>query len=256
MTVALFAARRSVIFGHVGDSRAYLLRDGRLEQLTDDHSLVAELVRRGELSRGRGGGAPAALGDHARARHRSRRRRRRLHRRAQPGDVFLLCSDGLTTMVDADEIAEIVLRHRDDLSAGDERADPGGERRTAATTTSRPSCSRSPRPAKGDTREAPAIVARPRRGRHAASRGRRDAPPRDGRSRPRRSRRADGRPARRHDDRVGRGDRGGRGRGRRRMVDTADADRMQRCAEPDADGPLGALRRSDSVLGRSCCSPA
>ena len=36
--------------GHVGDSRAYLLRGDRLEQLTDDHSLVAELVRRGELS--------------------------------------------------------------------------------------------------------------------------------------------------------------------------------------------------------------
>ena len=35
---------------------------------------------------------------------------------ALPGDVFLLCSDGLTTMVDADGIAELVLRHRDDLA--------------------------------------------------------------------------------------------------------------------------------------------
>ena len=50
MTVALVQADDTVAIGHVGDSRAYLLRDGTLEQLTDDHSLVAELVRRGELS--------------------------------------------------------------------------------------------------------------------------------------------------------------------------------------------------------------
>jgi PPM family protein phosphatase len=50
MTVALFLAEGSVVIGHVGDSRAYVLRDGRLDQLTEDHSLVAELVRRGELS--------------------------------------------------------------------------------------------------------------------------------------------------------------------------------------------------------------
>src|ERR1044072_6586311 len=50
MTVALVERDGTVTFGQVGESRAYLLRDDRLEQLTDDHSLVAELVRRGELS--------------------------------------------------------------------------------------------------------------------------------------------------------------------------------------------------------------
>src|SRR6266566_455462 len=44
MTVAL-AGDGNVAFGHVGDSRAYLIREGRMEQLTEDHSLVAELVR-------------------------------------------------------------------------------------------------------------------------------------------------------------------------------------------------------------------
>ena len=50
ITVARVEDDGSVTFGHVGDSRAYLLRGNDLEQLTDDHSLVAELVRRGELS--------------------------------------------------------------------------------------------------------------------------------------------------------------------------------------------------------------
>ena len=49
MTVAL-VDDGSVVIGHVGDSRAYLARDGALEQLTEDHSLVAELVRGGKLS--------------------------------------------------------------------------------------------------------------------------------------------------------------------------------------------------------------
>ena len=117
MTVALVAADGIVAMGHVGDSRAYLFRSNRLEQITDDHSLVAELVRRGELS-------PAEAEVHP---------QRSVITRAlgtdpdvdvdafsvesQPGDIFLLCSDGLSSMVDGRAIEEIVARHRSDLAA-------------------------------------------------------------------------------------------------------------------------------------------
>jgi PPM family protein phosphatase len=117
MTVALVGSDDIVAIGHVGDSRAYLLRDRALEQLTDDHSLVAELVRRGELS-------PEEAEVHP---------QRSVITRAlgtdpdvdadvfsvegRAGDIFLLCSDGLSTMVDPDAIAEIVERNRDNLEA-------------------------------------------------------------------------------------------------------------------------------------------
>jgi PPM family protein phosphatase len=113
-TVALVEAGQ-VTIGHVGDSRAYRLRDNALEQLTQDHSLVAELVRSGKLS-------PEEAETHP---------QRSVITRAlgtepdvdadtftvetQPGDVFLLCSDGLTTMVEDDHIVDVVNRHRGDL---------------------------------------------------------------------------------------------------------------------------------------------
>lgn len=104
-------------FGHVGDSRAYLVRDGRLEQLTDDHSLVAELVRSGRLSPDEADRHPhrsvitRALGTEADVDVDS------FAVPLQPGDVFLLCSDGLTTMIEDDGILELVERHRADLDA-------------------------------------------------------------------------------------------------------------------------------------------
>src|SRR5262249_53678695 len=58
ITAALVEPDGRVVFGHVGDSRAYLLRDDRLEQLTNDHTLVAELVRRAELSPGEAAAHP------------------------------------------------------------------------------------------------------------------------------------------------------------------------------------------------------
>lgn len=97
-----------LFIANVGDSRGYLLRDGRLLRLTEDHSIVAEKVRSGEMTE-----------DQAR-----KSRFRNVITRAigledgvepelsvtdlQPGDVILLCSDGLTGPLRESEIAEIV----------------------------------------------------------------------------------------------------------------------------------------------------
>ena len=159
MTVALFAEEDgSVTIGHVGDSRAYRLRDGRLEQLTDDHSLVAELVRRGELSEAEAEVHPQrsvitrALGTDPDVDVDA------FTVPAVPGDVFLLCSDGLTTMVDAEGIAALVLRHRDDLREAARALiaaanDHGGDDNVTAVLFEVAEAD-----AKGDTLEAPAIV--------------------------------------------------------------------------------------------------
>ncbi len=114
MTVALVEGD-AVTFGHVGDSRAYLLRGGTMEQLTEDHSLVNELLKSGKLS-------PEEAETHP---------QRSVITRAvgtdpdvdvesftietHEGDVFLICSDGLTDMVADEEIFAVLDRHHDDL---------------------------------------------------------------------------------------------------------------------------------------------
>ena len=95
-----------VTIGHVGDSRAYRLRDGTLERLTDDHSLVEELRRQGRLTEQEADEHPQrsiitrALGPEGHVDVDT------LTLRARDGDVFLLCSDGLTTMLKEAYIAE------------------------------------------------------------------------------------------------------------------------------------------------------
>jgi PPM family protein phosphatase len=114
MTVALVEDNR-VAIGHVGDSRAYLIRSGELEQLTDDHSLVAELVRSGKLTPEEAESHPQrsvitrALGTDADVDVDT------FSVEASPGDLFLLCSDGLTTMVDDQTILDAVEQHRTNL---------------------------------------------------------------------------------------------------------------------------------------------
>ena len=111
MTVALVDGDAgTVAIGHVGDSRAYRVRGGELEQLTEDHSLVNELLKSGRLS-------PEEALSHP---------QRSVITRAigtepdvdvdtftvdaQPGDLFLLCSDGLTDMITDEEILGLVER--------------------------------------------------------------------------------------------------------------------------------------------------
>jgi PPM family protein phosphatase len=105
----------TVRIGHVGDSRAYRIRDGLLEQLTEDHSLVAELVRSGRLSPEEADVHPQrsvitrALGTDPDVDVDT------FSVDARPGDVFMICSDGLTSMVDDKTILDIVEKHRSDL---------------------------------------------------------------------------------------------------------------------------------------------
>ena len=116
MTVAL-VEDGTVAIGHVGDSRAYLIRDGKLEQLTDDHSLVAELTRAGKLSEEEAESHPQrsvitrSVGTDPDVDVDT------LSVTTQPGDIFLLCSDGLTDMVEDEQILRIVNSKRDDLAA-------------------------------------------------------------------------------------------------------------------------------------------
>jgi protein phosphatase len=109
VTAALVdAVTGTVAVGHVGDSRGYLLRDGALEQLTTDHSLVAELVESGVLTPEEAERHPQrsaitrALGTEPTVDVDA------FTVEARPADLFLLCSDGLSTMVADEEIASVI----------------------------------------------------------------------------------------------------------------------------------------------------
>ncbi len=97
-----------VAIGHVGDSRAYRLRGGKLERLTRDHSLVEEMRRKGQLTDAQAEDHPQrsiitrALGPEPEVEVDVQTVA------AGPGDVFLICSDGLTTMLGEEQIAKLL----------------------------------------------------------------------------------------------------------------------------------------------------
>ncbi len=113
---------------HIGDSRAYLIRDGKIQQLTEDHSWVHEQVKMGILTEEEARNHPLkniitrSLG----------------HERDievdlekieyKPKDKYLLCSDGLTNMISDQEILKIILEHplEDAVQALIERANQEG----------------------------------------------------------------------------------------------------------------------------------
>jgi PPM family protein phosphatase len=111
MGTTLTAAVRSgdgVMVAHVGDSRAYLLRDGTLTQITDDHSLVGEMVRRGQLT-----AAQAAVHPHRSVITRALGTEGEVRPDIfsvdlEPGDRLLICSDGLSGMVAEEDIVALL----------------------------------------------------------------------------------------------------------------------------------------------------
>ena len=105
---AVYLGEQDMVVAHVGDSRAYCLRDGELMRLTDDHSLVDELIRQGKLTPEEAEAHPQrsvitrALGPEPSVEVDVRTFR------ARPGDIYLLCSDGLTTMLSEDELLDLL----------------------------------------------------------------------------------------------------------------------------------------------------
>ncbi len=116
-TTAVYVGEDEVSLAHVGDSRAYLLRDGAFERLTEDHTLVEELVRQGRITPEEAEEHPQrsivtrSVGPEPEVQVDS------LTLRGRDGDLFLICSDGLTSMVPEAAVGEIVRAGRQGRSS-------------------------------------------------------------------------------------------------------------------------------------------
>ncbi|MGZ8831772.1 MAG: Stp1/IreP family PP2C-type Ser/Thr phosphatase [Thermoanaerobaculia bacterium] len=126
--VAAIADGDVMSFAHVGDSRAYLIRDNALTRITNDHSWVFEQVQAGMLTEAEAEKHPLrnvitrALGGALQVNPDAS------EIQAKPGDMFLLCSDGLTGMVPEDEILRIVAENADPVVACQKLIDEANER--------------------------------------------------------------------------------------------------------------------------------
>lgn len=119
MTAAYFN-NKAVYIAHVGDSRAYLMKSGELTQLTHDHTLVNEMIIRGELDEELARVHPLrhvitrALGTFSSVAVDLEKTS------VENGDLVLLCSDGLSSKLDAEKIAAIIRKNKEIDKAADE----------------------------------------------------------------------------------------------------------------------------------------
>lgn len=133
--VALLASGNRMALAHVGDSRAYLIRAGQMRRLTDDHSLVGDLLRRHEISEDTARGHPQR---HVLTRAVGIRRQVEADLAEitpQDGDLFVLCSDGLTTHLMDAEIGELAGRAGELQTTCDELVDRANQRGGEDNTT-------------------------------------------------------------------------------------------------------------------------
>ena len=123
LTAIALQGESTAVLGHVGDSRAYLMRAGSVTQVTDDHSLVEQLVREGRLTPEQAQNHPQraiitrALGVDSEVQVDTYRVE------LEAGDRLLICSDGLTNMLSDDTIAQTLRRHLDPQQAADTLVD-------------------------------------------------------------------------------------------------------------------------------------
>ena len=108
---AAMLEKDKLVIAQVGDSRAYLLHKGQMQQLTRDHSLVADLIEAGQITEAEARVHPQrsvitrALGSDPRTQPDL------FEITVEAGDRLLLCSDGLSTMLEDDQIAKILANH-------------------------------------------------------------------------------------------------------------------------------------------------
>lgn len=113
----LLIDRGTATIGHIGDSRVYLMRDGELKSLTEDHSMINEMVKSGGMTEEEAARHPfrnkitRALG------HMPDTRVDVAGMEVRGGDLFIMCSDGLTNVLSDDRISARLARDDDDLEA-------------------------------------------------------------------------------------------------------------------------------------------